>query len=121
MKPTLWLVLATLAVMVPDLSSGMARQTQVIQQDIKQMIQINISGTHGTRYSGSLTIHNNSESDTYPLDGSVPTQLEYPGEGVTLEITVQSEGSLALEVRQGGNLSTSRAEGVGSVMQLSVR
>lgn len=121
MKLALWLVVAPLAFMAPDLPAAVDRQTSDMQQDKNQMIHINITGTHGTRYSGTLTIHKDSESDSYPLDGSVPTQLEYHGEGMTLEITQQSAGNLEIEVRQGGNRSTSRAEGTGSVMRLSVR
>ncbi|WP_416137185.1 hypothetical protein ACM26W_11785 [Halomonas sp. HK25] len=121
MKLALWLMLVPLAVMVTDLSAAKARQVPGIQQDTKQMIYIAISGTHGARYSGTLTVHGNSESYSYSLEGSAPSQLEYPGEGVTLEVTLQSEGNLAIEVRKGSNRSTSRMDGAGSVMRLSVQ
>ncbi|WP_445005241.1 hypothetical protein [Halomonas mongoliensis] len=83
------------------------------------MIQLDITGEQGTQFSGIITIHDQGETHQKHLEDTVPVQLTLTGERIVLELTQDSEGSLDIELRKGGNRSTSRIAGPGSRVRLS--
>ncbi|SRR5690554_4169527 len=122
MKPGAWLTLVSLGTLLIAPAAAMdAIPPHDSQGSDNHMIRIEITGTQGTRFSGTLTLEDIDGQRVHPLEGTVPTHREYDAEGVTLDITQQGAGSLDIEIRSGGNRSTSRVSGQGSRVRLSVR
>ncbi|WP_299231258.1 hypothetical protein [uncultured Halomonas sp.] len=85
------------------------------------MIQLDITGDAGTRFHGGATLYAEGDAHYHELDGIVPIQLTFQGEGIDLELTQVNEGNLNIELLKNGNRSSSRVSGLGSRVQLSVR
>lgn len=120
MIPRRWFLLAALAIAAAHhgLSASEAGIGLHSERE-NDMIQLDISGEQGTRFSGILTIHDQGETHQQHLEDTVPVQLTLTGERIVLELTQDSEGSLDIELRKGGNRSTSRISGPGSRVRLS--
>lgn len=118
MKLTTWLTLATLT-MTPY-HHAMATD-RLYSKHGDEMIQLEITGAEGTRFNGNATIHADGDTLLHELDGTVPVRLTFQGEGIDLELTQSSEGNLSIELRKEGNRSSSRVNGQGSRVRLSVR
>jgi len=70
-----------------------------------QQFVIRLSGSAGTRFSGSYDIVANGKSESHKIEGVVPA--EYPVTGNSLSVLIQKNevaGNLTLEVRQNGTV-----------------
>ena len=91
--------------------------------DTEGNIQLTISGDKQTRFSGECVVTlSDGREETIPFGGSVPLERRLHGSGLSCRLQQDSEhGSLQVEVRKNGNVSRSRTQGKGSVVNLRVK
>ncbi|WP_445001031.1 hypothetical protein [Halomonas mongoliensis] len=121
MKPGSWLTLTSLGMLLLLPATAMDTVSPHSRDSDNHMIRIDITGTPGTRFSGTLTLDGNNGLQVHPLEGTAPSHRQYSARGVTLELIQQDEGSLTIEIHGGGNRSTSRVSGQGSRVRLTIR
>lgn len=121
MKTRLWLALALLAVALPHQASSLDKSAiSSNNQKEAQMIQLDITGEEGTQFTYFLSTHHNGETREQRKSGTVPDKSTLYGDQIELDIIQTSEGSLLIELRKGGNRSTSRVTNIGSRVRLTI-
>lgn len=78
---------------------------------------LSISGDGGARYSGACTVTLASGDERIELEGTVPLQRTFDGDGLSCRF--RTEGRVAVEIARNG--SRSRAASNGGTIQVSAR
>jgi hypothetical protein len=87
------------------------------EQGMAKTFRLSISGEDGAGYSGACTITGTSGEERIGLEGSVPLQRAFEGDGLTCRF--DARGQVVVEIAHDG--SRSRGASSGGVIQLSAR
>jgi hypothetical protein len=78
-------------------------------QAMAKTYALSITGDAGTRYRGSCTVDLSVGTATIDLDGTVPFEQRFDGEGLSCE--VQADGRIAAQIDHEGGRSRSETSG----------
>jgi hypothetical protein len=86
-------------------------------ESMAKTFHLSISGDGGARYSGACTVTSASGDERIELDGNVPLQRTFDGDGLTCRFS--AEGRVVVEIAHNG--SRSRAASDGGTIRVSAR
>jgi hypothetical protein len=86
-------------------------------ESMAKTFHLSISGDGGARYSGACTVAAPSGDERVELEGTVPLQRAFEGDGLTCRF--EAEGGVVVEIAHDG--SRSRAASSGGTIQVSAR
>jgi hypothetical protein len=86
-------------------------------ESMAKTFHLSISGDGGARYSGACTLVAPSGDERIELEGTVPLERTFDGDGLTCRF--RAEGRMVVEIAHNG--SRSRAASHGGTIQVSAR
>jgi len=86
-------------------------------ESMAKTFHLSIVGDGGARYSGACTVTVASGDERVELEGTVPLQRAFDGDGLTCRF--RAEGRVVVEIAHNG--SRSRAASHGGTIQVSAR
>ena len=86
-------------------------------ESMAKTFHLSISGDGGARYSGVCTVAVPSGDERVELEGTVPLQRAFDGDGLTCRF--EAEGGVVVEIAHNG--SRSRAASSGGVVRVGAR
>jgi hypothetical protein len=91
--------------------------TMLTAETMAKTFQLSISGDDGARYSGACTVMVASGDESIELQGAVPLEREFDGDGLSCRF--RAEGQVIVEIAHNG--SRSRSATTDGLIRVSAR